>query len=71
MMISLCLFVDSHKKMELGLYSIDEDRRRRLRQLEERIQDPRSVANVDCLLVSLFSRCCASENVHNLSLLNF
>lgn len=28
----------------------DEDRRRRLRLLEEKIQDPRSVANVDCLL---------------------
>jgi hypothetical protein len=32
----------------------DEDRKRRLRQLEETIQDPRSIANVDCLLVS----CC-------------
>jgi hypothetical protein len=31
----------------------DEDRKRRLRQLEETIQDPRSIANVDCLLVSL------------------
>lgn len=29
----------------------DEDRKRRLRQLEDKIQDPRSVANVDCLLV--------------------
>lgn len=28
----------------------DEDRKRRLRQLEETIQDPRSIANVDCLL---------------------
>nr|XP_018901090.1 PREDICTED: rho-associated protein kinase 2 isoform X1 [Bemisia tabaci] len=28
----------------------DEDRKIRLRKLEERIQDPRSVANVDCLL---------------------
>ncbi|KAK7872306.1 hypothetical protein R5R35_002762 [Gryllus longicercus] len=28
----------------------DEDRKRRLRQLEEKIQDPRSNANVDCLL---------------------
>lgn len=28
----------------------DEDRRRRLRMLEEKIQDPRSVANIDCLL---------------------
>lgn len=28
----------------------DEDRKRRLRQLEDKIQDPRSVANVDCLL---------------------
>lgn len=28
----------------------DEERRRRLRLLEERIQDPRSIANVDCLL---------------------
>jgi hypothetical protein len=31
---------------------MDEDRRRRLRQLEEKITDPRSVSNVDCLLVS-------------------
>lgn len=30
----------------------DEDRKRRLRLLEEKIQDPRSVTNVDCLLVS-------------------
>ncbi|XP_068083475.1 rho-associated protein kinase 2 [Anabrus simplex] len=28
----------------------DEDRKRRLRELEEKIQDPRSIANVDCLL---------------------
>lgn len=28
----------------------DEDRRRRLRFLEEKIQDPRSVANIDSLL---------------------
>ncbi|XP_015109707.1 rho-associated protein kinase 1 isoform X1 [Diachasma alloeum] len=28
----------------------DEDRRRRLRALEERIKDPRSVSNIDCLL---------------------
>ncbi|KAK9511052.1 hypothetical protein O3M35_005700 [Rhynocoris fuscipes] len=28
----------------------DEDRKRRLRQLEDKIQDPRSVGNVDCLL---------------------
>ncbi|XP_046399463.1 rho-associated protein kinase 2 isoform X1 [Ischnura elegans] len=28
----------------------DEDRKRRLRLLEEKIQDPRSIANVDCLL---------------------
>ncbi|XP_063242654.1 rho-associated protein kinase 2 [Bacillus rossius redtenbacheri] len=28
----------------------DEDRKRRLCQLEERIQDPRSISNVDCLL---------------------
>lgn len=28
----------------------DEDRRKRLTELEEKIQDPRSVANVDCLL---------------------
>lgn len=34
---------------------MDEDRRRRLRQLEEKITDPRSVANVDSLLVSMFS----------------
>lgn len=32
----------------------DEDRKRRLRQLEEKIQDPRCVANIDSLLVSLF-----------------
>jgi len=31
---------------------MDEDRRRRLRNLEEKIVDPRSVTNVDCLLVS-------------------
>jgi hypothetical protein len=30
---------------------VDEDRRRRLRSLEEKITDPRSVTNVDCLLV--------------------
>ncbi|CAB3381685.1 Hypothetical predicted protein [Cloeon dipterum] len=29
---------------------VDEDRRRRVRALEERITDPRSVTNVDCLL---------------------
>ena len=28
----------------------DEDRRRRLRDLESRIQDQRSIINVDCLL---------------------
>ncbi|BES88550.1 Rho Binding [Nesidiocoris tenuis] len=28
----------------------DEDRKRRLRQLEDKIQDPRSVVNIDCLL---------------------
>lgn len=28
----------------------DEDRRRRLRVLEERIKDPRSITNIDCLL---------------------
>ncbi|XP_071634031.1 rho-associated, coiled-coil containing protein kinase 2 isoform X1 [Temnothorax longispinosus] len=28
----------------------DEDRRRRLRALEEKIRDPRSVTNIDCLL---------------------
>ncbi|XP_058794341.1 rho-associated protein kinase 1 isoform X2 [Phymastichus coffea] len=28
----------------------DEDRRRRLRALEERIRDPRSITNIDCLL---------------------
>lgn len=28
----------------------DEDRRRRLRLLEERIKDPRSVTNIDSLL---------------------
>ncbi|KAK0158161.1 hypothetical protein PV328_009199 [Microctonus aethiopoides] len=28
----------------------DEDRRRRLRALEEKIKDPRSVSNIDCLL---------------------
>ncbi|XP_048508701.1 rho-associated protein kinase 2 isoform X2 [Athalia rosae] len=28
----------------------DEDRRRRLRHLEERIKDPRSITNIDCLL---------------------
>lgn len=34
---------------------VDEDRRRRLRSLEEKITDPRSVTNVDCLLVRLCS----------------
>lgn len=29
---------------------VDEDRRRRLRLLEERIRDPKSVINIDCLL---------------------
>lgn len=29
---------------------VDEDRRRRLRALEERIKDPRSITNIDCLL---------------------
>ncbi|XP_011253248.1 rho-associated protein kinase 2 isoform X1 [Camponotus floridanus] len=29
---------------------MDEDRRRRLRSLEERIKDPRSITNIDCLL---------------------
>lgn len=29
---------------------IDEDRKQRLRKLEESIQDPRSIANIDCLL---------------------
>ncbi|XP_057329062.1 rho-associated protein kinase 1 isoform X1 [Microplitis mediator] len=28
----------------------DEDRRRRLRTLEEKIKDPRSISNIDCLL---------------------
>lgn len=28
----------------------DEDRRRRLRVLEERVKDPRSITNIDCLL---------------------
>lgn len=28
----------------------DDDRRHRLRLLEDRIQDPRSIVNVDCLL---------------------
>ncbi|CAB0005821.1 unnamed protein product [Nesidiocoris tenuis] len=31
----------------------DEDRKRRLRQLEDKIQDPRSVVNIDCLLDGL------------------
>lgn len=34
----------------------DEDRKRRLKYLEEKIQDPRSVINVDCLLVSLHQK---------------
>lgn len=29
---------------------MDEDRRRRLRALEEKIQDPRSIGNIDSLL---------------------
>lgn len=32
----------------------DEDRKRRLRMLEEKIVDKKSVASVDCLLVSIF-----------------
>ena len=32
--------------------SIDEDRRRRLRDIEVNIQDPRSIMNVDCLIDS-------------------
>lgn len=28
----------------------DEDRHRRLRMLEDKIKDPRSVSNIDCLL---------------------
>lgn len=28
----------------------DEDRNRRLRMLEDKIKDPRSVSNIDCLL---------------------
>lgn len=38
----------------------DEDRKKRLRRLEERIQDPKSKANVDCLLdtvQALFTDC--------------
>ncbi|XP_054283901.1 rho-associated protein kinase 2 isoform X2 [Macrosteles quadrilineatus] len=34
----------------MDIYIIDDDRKRRLRELEEKIQDPRSVTNVDCLL---------------------
>lgn len=30
--------------------AVDEDRRRRLRELEAKIQDPRSIINVDCLI---------------------
>lgn len=41
----------------MDTYIIDEDRRKRLRQLEEKIQDPRSVANVDCLLASITVKC--------------
>nr|CAD7433871.1 unnamed protein product [Timema monikensis] len=40
----------------------DEDRKRRLRQIEERIQDPRSIANVDCLLHPTTSS--HKENTH-------
>jgi predicted transcriptional regulator len=29
---------------------IDEDRKRRLRELESKLRDPRSIINVDCLL---------------------
>ncbi|XP_025829479.1 rho-associated protein kinase 2 isoform X2 [Agrilus planipennis] len=38
----------------------DEDRKRRLRMLEEKIQDPKSISNVDCLLdtvQALYSDC--------------
>ena len=30
--------------------TIDEDRRRRLRDIEVKIQDPRSIINIDCLI---------------------
>ncbi len=30
--------------------AIDDDRRRRLREIEIKIQDPRSIVNVDCLI---------------------
>ena len=33
----------------------DEDRRRRLRDLESKLQDPRSILNVDCLLDAVIS----------------
>lgn len=29
---------------------VDDDRKRRIRELEEKIRDPRSIINVDCLL---------------------
>lgn len=35
----------------------DEDRKRRLRFLEERIQDPKSIASMDCLLDTVQALC--------------
>ena len=33
-----------------NMAAIDEDRRRRLRDIEVKIQDPRSIINIDCLI---------------------
>ncbi|KAF4532249.1 hypothetical protein B566_EDAN004335 [Ephemera danica] len=41
---------------------MDEDRRRRLRHLEEKITDPRSVANVDCLLDTVQALVCDCDH---------
>lgn len=39
-----------HSSNNNSMSSIDEDRRRRLRDIEVKIQDPRSIVNVDCLI---------------------
>ena len=46
MSFNTILFFSNNNNMS----SIDEDRRRRLRDIEVKIQDPRSIINVDCLI---------------------
>ncbi|XP_020282768.1 rho-associated protein kinase 1 isoform X2 [Pseudomyrmex gracilis] len=46
-----CYIVEGSEFLPEAMDAIcDEDRRRRLQMLEDRIRDPRSVANIDCLL---------------------